>query len=113
MVGIGDTYLEKNKNCLAGIRLRYMADIGTFCIIICTLIIIGCLYFSIYKSGLNLLINIGLVLVIMFILFIGNIIFGIIFGHVNSYKSRFTLKLICVIIFVFTLRRYKPNFVEV
>jgi len=106
-------HLEKNKNCLAGIRLRYMTDIETSCIIICTLIIIGCLYFSIYKSGLNLLINIGLVLVIMIILFIGNIIFGIIFGHVNSYKSRFTLKLICVIIFVFTLRRYKPNFVEV
>ena len=100
--------LEKNKNCLCGQRLRYLADFGTFGIILCILIIIGCLSFFIYgyKSGLNLLINIALIVLIIMILFIGNILLGVISGHAKSYNSQITLKLILTIIFVFTVRKY-------
>ena len=100
--------LEKNKNCLSGQRLRYLADFGTFGIILCILIIIGCLSFFIYgyKSGLNLLINIALIVLIIMILFIGNILLGVISGHAKSYNSQITLKLILTIIFVFTVRKY-------
>ena len=81
---------------------------GTFGIILCILIIIGCLSFFIYgyKSGLNLLINIALIVLIIMILFIGNILLGVISGHEKSYNSQITLKLILTIIFVFTVRKY-------